>query len=592
MNKEYNPLDFENKPKVILHSMTENPLAVIANCYKMIEEEEPVKNLKEIPKDIINKHVANAKTTALQMPLELVHLYFQIYNVPRIFTHKLCEYKYLSVKQQSMRYVSKVWNSFKYALPKSIENNNRAVNIVKDFMNFTKDKYEMLFEIERESKVKECTVNFFPKYEELKDKKKECENLKKLMINTPIADLEEKATIFFIDLLNKMLNDKEINKDTHYQLERRFIELLKQSWSQIQDMREVLPRNILTWMNVWISFRALLQMAKDLGKDEYWIDFFEEIKKEIKLKKVKWFEVLINWISDAQSSSKNSVKTFEENVKVSEKPILVSPKFTFENKEVTSLEIQQISLMAAQYDMSIMDFIKNEFKNNSNKLESIWFNFKSENILESLSHQQIRHRIWQYFTIPEISKTQPINKPLKYYDFVERDVADFRGWIVTKKHKDIMNQIVQKAQDARIALVNLGISVEDASHILPILVTNDYTFSISMRTLMMIASERLNMQASFMWNWIMKQIKESISNISPEWKEVAAMLLPGWVLWGRNPFQAVFDRKEQYKPEEIFNLWDAYSRKNYLLFKKHYWHVFFDEFTKEDEKELNELSKD
>ena len=90
----------------------------------------------------------------------------------------------------------------------------------------------------------------------------------------------------------------------------------------------------------------------------------------------------------------------------------------------------------------------------------------------------------------------------------------------------------------------------------------------------------------------MKQIKTSIQSLWISWKDIAAMLLPGWVLWGRNPFQAVFDRKEQYKPEEIFNLWDAYSRKNYLLFKKHYWHVFFDEFTKEDEKELNELSKD
>jgi len=591
MKKEFNPILEENKPKVILYEMSTSPLRTITNCYKMIEEEIPVKDLKDIPLEIIEKQVANAKTTLLQMPLELVYFYMYIDNVPRVFTHKICEYKYgLSLKQQSMRFVSKVWNNFRYALPNSIKENSKSIQIVKDYMAFVKEKYELLFEIERKSKVEACTTNFFPNFEELKDLTKEQEILNKMMFNTPISDLEEKSTKYFIWILDNLLKDNKVSKERHYEIERRFIEVIKQSWTQIQDAREVLPRNILTGMNVGITFRTLLQIAREQGKQEYWKDFFEELKNQIKLKNPEFVDAVIRWIDEAISLAPEPKKTIVSNVQVKEAPIAKSPIIRLEDKEASEYSVKRIKKFAQSENISIMDFLRKEYKRDSNKIHGTWFDFEALDIQESISHQYIRHRIENNFVIPEISLYQKIDEPLKYYDFIERDTEDFRGWIITKKHKEIMKQIVAKAQDARIALVNLGIPVEDASHILPILVTNNFKFSTSLGTLMSIAAERISQQASWFWSPLMKQIKNSIQSLWQDGIEVASLLLPAGVLWGKNPFQATFDRKEKYKPEEIFNLWEAYSRKNYLLFKQQYGDVFFDELTREEAIELEELS--
>lgn len=599
MANKFNPLDIENKPKVVLYSYPKNPLEAIANCYHMIEHEEVIDDLVNVPKDVVESQVLNGKSTLLQVPFEMQYYYFIVYNVPRIFTHQLCENKFGSYKQQSMRFISKVWDNFKYSLPSSIRENKKAVKIVEDYMDFSKDKYEMLFEIERDSKIKSCTDDLFNQFDVLKNLSSEKRELQKLMFNTPIAKLEEKSTDFFYSITKKLLKDKLIvNKaqDENWNvvinskefLDRRFVEVVKQSWTQIQDARELLPRNVNTLINVWMSLRAILGLASQYGKSEYWIEFFEEFKKELRKKSEP---KIAEWIEEAQAKAKNPSKTLYSNISVSESPIPVNPVIKLEDNLSSEYTVKRMERIAKLNNKSIMDLLREEWQTGWIHLDSTWFDFEAEWIQESISHQLIRHRVWSAFKIPEISVNQPINEPLKFYDFIERDTADFRWGIITKKHKEIIKMVIKKAQDVRIALVNMWIPLEDANHILPILVTNNFKFSWNLRTLMMVAAERISTQASFFWSPLMKQIKESIQSLSPAWKEMASLFLPAWVLWGRNPFQAVFDRKEQYKPEEIFNLWEAYSRKNYLLFKKQYWEIFFDEFTKEDEIELENLSK-
>lgn len=603
MKKEFNPLLEENQPKVILYNISDKPLHVIANCYKMIEEEIPYKKLEDIPYSVVDQQVRNWESTLLQMPFELISLYFLIYNVPRHFSHQICEEKFISIKQQSGRFQSKVWENFKYILPKSIRESSKAVQIVKDYMAFVKEKYEHLFEIERNSKVKACSVDFFNYYNKLKPFQQEMRTLEKLMFNEPIATLEEKSTKFFESFTKKLAQDwvllektdtsvklNQEDANSKEELDRRFIELIKLSGTQIQDARDVLPLNSTTLMNVWVSLRSLLNLAKQRWKEEYWVEVFEELKKEL-IKRLPESDstVIVRWINENQAKAPVPNKTYAKNISVSESPIGTKTSFTLKSDLGSCKSLQTL---AKEENVSVMDFIRNEWKTGWYYLENHWFDFVADNVPTSLSHQLIRHRFWSMFKIPDISLNQPIDKPLKYYVPEERDVADFRGWIITKKHRTIMEQIVKKAQDARLALVNSGIPIEDASHILPIMSVNKFKVSWSLKTLMMLAAERINMQAIYLWQAVMKDIKQGIQNSNPTQgsKEVWNMLLPGWVLWGRNPFQATFDRKEKYKPEEIFNLWEAYSRKNYLLFKKEFGSIFFDELTEQEAEELEGIS--
>lgn len=70
---------------------------------------------------------------------------FRITGASRSFTHQLVRHRLASYTQQSQRYVNE--SNFEYVIPPSIKNNQQALKIYNEFIEYTKKSYEKLLKL-------------------------------------------------------------------------------------------------------------------------------------------------------------------------------------------------------------------------------------------------------------------------------------------------------------------------------------------------------------------------------------------------------------------------------------------------------------
>lgn len=111
--------DASTGPRVHLLHMTADPLAAIAACAKMYKGE-VVRSFADVTHAERREYLAEMQKTKLKMPLEAVHLHFQIENVTRAFTHQLVRQRTAAYAQESMRFAVVEDMTEAVALPPSL----------------------------------------------------------------------------------------------------------------------------------------------------------------------------------------------------------------------------------------------------------------------------------------------------------------------------------------------------------------------------------------------------------------------------------------------------------------------------------------
>jgi len=80
-----------------------------------------------------------------ETPIEMGHAVFKIEEVSRALSHQLVRHRLHSFNQQSQRYVSEI--SFQYVIPPTIQENEEALNIFYDTMQFLQQSYDKLVKL-------------------------------------------------------------------------------------------------------------------------------------------------------------------------------------------------------------------------------------------------------------------------------------------------------------------------------------------------------------------------------------------------------------------------------------------------------------
>lgn len=77
-----------------------------------------------------------------------------------------------------------------------------------------------------------------------------------------------------------------------------------------------------------------------------------------------------------------------------------------------------------------------------------------------------------------------------------------------------------------VKLVGLGIAKEDASMVLPLGMNTKFVVKMNVRALLDMAQVRMCSRAYHEYRKLMKEIKDVLSKLSPEWEEIARMMKP------------------------------------------------------------------
>lgn len=107
-----------------------------------------------------------------------------------------------------------------------------------------------------------------------------------------------------------------------------------------------------------------------------------------------------------------------------------------------------------------------------------------------------------------------------------------RGYVIPPKiHKNydalcIYNHFIRSTFDAYEELVALGIPKEDASMILPLGMKTKIVVKMNVRALLHMAQVRMCSRAYHEFRKLMNEIKNTISQLDDEWKEIANMMKP------------------------------------------------------------------
>lgn len=132
---------------VVLLSYTENPEKIIARAGRLCYFRSNISDLeKEMTEKKIKEMLTRLAKSGHLSAFEHASFTFGIEGISRACSHQLVRHRIASYSQQSQRYVVFKEN-FNYITPKSIEKNQSAKEIFKNFIKFSKDTYDKLLSL-------------------------------------------------------------------------------------------------------------------------------------------------------------------------------------------------------------------------------------------------------------------------------------------------------------------------------------------------------------------------------------------------------------------------------------------------------------
>ncbi|MDI6840455.1 MAG: FAD-dependent thymidylate synthase [bacterium] len=128
-------VSWTNKPLQVIHAMTQNMMGNVITDLDTIDEQEAIETIRELQK------------TSLGGPIEYVDFTFQVQGVPRALTHQMVRTRVGAVySQESLRFVAKAGEQFKYNVGPSIDNEEK-LGIYNEAMLNIQHAYEKLLDI-------------------------------------------------------------------------------------------------------------------------------------------------------------------------------------------------------------------------------------------------------------------------------------------------------------------------------------------------------------------------------------------------------------------------------------------------------------
>lgn len=93
-----------------------------------------------------------------------------------------------------------------------------------------------------------------------------------------------------------------------------------------------------------------------------------------------------------------------------------------------------------------------------------------------------------------------------------------------KKAEKVWDKAIQSVSDAMLKLKDLGIPKEDFTNLLPLSYETKMVWKVNLRTLINFMNKRLCSRAYWEIRNLAKELKESLSNYSSEWKTICDMV--------------------------------------------------------------------
>lgn len=129
--------------KVTLLTHTPDPDKIVAIAAKQCYSANDAFGIAEkLSTEDIGKFIQKLFTLGHYSPFEHVAFTFAIDGVSRALSHQLVRHRIASYSQRSQRYVSE--RDFEYVIPKSILNNQKAIDVYNDIMDKIEEAYGIL----------------------------------------------------------------------------------------------------------------------------------------------------------------------------------------------------------------------------------------------------------------------------------------------------------------------------------------------------------------------------------------------------------------------------------------------------------------